>query len=58
MVSLIMMAGSVARARSMEIDRQMLNHIISIGYPLIAVFALVSIYVWYRVNSDRKAKRK
>ena len=57
MVSLIM-TDSVAKARSMEINRQMLNHIISIGYPLIAVFALVSIYVWYRVNSDRKVKRK
>lgn len=57
MVSLIM-ADSVARARSMEINRQMMGHIISIGYPLIAVFALVSIYVWYRVNSDRKVKRK
>lgn len=58
MVSLIMMADSVAKARSREVNRQILNHIIPIGWMLIVMITLVLIYVWYRANSDRKVKRK
>ena len=57
MVSLIMMADSIARARSREVNRQMLNHIAPIAlWMLIVMITLVFIYVCYRVNSDRKAK--
>ena len=59
MVSLIMMADSIARARSREVNRQMLNHIIPIvWWMLIVMITLVFIYVCYRANLDRKVKRK
>ncbi len=54
MVSFIMTV-SVHHARAMEANRQMLNHIIPIGWLLIAIITLVFIYVCYQVNSNRPA---
>ena len=55
MVSLIMSSSSVHHAMSREVNRQMLNHIIPIGWLVIAmVVTLVVIYVWHWVNLKRQ----
>ena len=55
MVSLIMSSSSVHHAMSREVNRQMLNHIIPIGWLVIAMAAtLVVIYVWHWANLKRQ----
>lgn len=56
MVSLIMSSSSVHHAMSREVNRQMLNHIIPIGWWMLIVMVatLVVIYVWHWANLKRQ----
>lgn len=55
MLSFIMMAGSVHHARSMEVNKQMMNYIIQIGWLFAIMVPLVVIYAWYRAKSNCSA---
>ena len=57
MVSLIMSSSRIHYLRLMEVNKEMMGYIISIGWwMLIAmVVTLVGMYVWYWTNSNRPA---
>lgn len=57
MLSLIMSSSRIHYLRLMEVNKEMLGYIISIGWWLLIamVVTLVCVHVWYRANSNRPA---